>query len=217
MIQLALADDDPIVRKHLSRALDTSEGIHVVAAVANGEALLRELRRSAVDIALVDVEMPVLDGISTTRKIKREFPEVTVLILTAFEKENRLEQALAAGASGFLTKDIDLDELPEIIRKAQQGEAVMGARPTSILFKAYRDQAIRREEDIDLVEAVESLDPTKREIFSLLIVGMSNQQIASELGFKESTVRTYSSQIFAATGCESRTKLAVRAIAAGLK
>ena len=93
----------------------------------------------------------------------------------------------------------------------------MGARPTNILFKAYRDQAIRREEYKELIEAVESMDPTKREIFSLLIAGMSNRQIASELGFKESTVRTYSSQVFAATGCDSRTKLAVRAMAAGLE
>ncbi len=217
MIQLALADDDPIVRKHLSRALDTSEDIAVVGAAADGEALLQVLRRHPVDIALVDVEMPVLDGISTTKKIKSEFPDVIVLVLTAFEKEDRLRQALAAGATGFLTKDIDLDELPELIQKAQRGEAVMGARPTNILFKAYRDQAIRREEYKELIEAVESMDPTKREIFSLLIAGMSNRQIASELGFKESTVRTYSSQVFAATGCDSRTKLAVRAMAAGLE
>lgn len=158
MIQLALADDDPIVRKHLSRALDTSEDIAVVGAAADGEALLQVLRRHPVDIALVDVEMPVLDGISTTKKIKSEFPDVIVLVLTAFEKEDRLRQALAAGATGFLTKDIDLDELPELIQKAQRGEAVMGARPTNILFKAYRDQAIRREEYKELIEAVESMD-----------------------------------------------------------
>lgn len=217
MIQLAMADDDSVVRKHLSRALTASGDINVVAAVPNGEALLELLRTAVVDVALVDVEMPGLDGIETTKKVKEDFPNIPVLILTAFEKEDRLGQALAAGAAGFLTKDIPPDELPPLIKDALEGKTVMGSRPTNILLNTYRNQAIRREQDKEFVTAVESLDPTKREIFSLLIVGMSNQQIASELGFKESTVRTYSSQIFAATGCESRTKLAVRAIAAGLK
>ncbi len=217
MIQLAMADDDSVVRKHLSRALAASGDIDVVATVPDGEALLEVLRTTAVDVVLVDVEMPGLNGIETTKKIKEDFPTIPVLILTAFEKEDRLGQALAAGAAGFLTKDIPPDELPPLIKDALAGKTVMGSRPTNILLNTYRNQAIRREQDKELVTAVESLDSTKREIFSLLIVGLSNQQIATQLGRKESTIRTYASRIFDITKCESRTKLAVRAIAAGLE
>ncbi len=217
MIQLAMADDDSVVRKHLSRALAASGDIDVVATVPDGEALLEVLRTTAVDVVLVDVEMPGLNGIETTKKIKEDFPNIPVLILTAFEKEDRLGQALAAGAAGFLTKDISPDELPALIKDALAGKTVMGSRPTNILLNTYRNQAIRREQDKEFVAAVESLDSTKREIFSLLIVGLSNQQIATQLGRKESTIRTYASRIFDITKCESRTKLAVRAIAAGLE
>ena len=217
MIQLAMADDDSVVRKHLSRALAASGDIDVVATTPDGEALLEVLRTTAVDVVLVDVEMPGLNGIETTKKIKEDFPNIPVLILTAFEKEDRLGQALAAGAAGFLTKDISPDELPALIKDALAGKTVMGSRPTNILLNTYRNQAIRREQDKEFVAAVESLDSTKREIFSLLIVGLSNQQIATQLGRKESTIRTYASRIFDITKCESRTKLAVRAIAAGLE
>ena len=217
MIQLAMADDDSVVRKHLSRALAASGDIDVVATTPDGEALLEVLRTTAVDVVLVDVEMPGLNGIETTKKIKEDFPTIPVIILTAFEKEDRLGQALAAGAAGFLTKDISPDELPALIKDALAGKTVMGSRPTNILLNTYRNQAIRREQDKEFVAAVESLDSTKREIFSLLIVGLSNQQIATQLGRKESTIRTYASRIFDITKCESRTKLAVRAIAAGLE
>lgn len=98
MIRLALADDDPLILKHLSRALTAFEDISVVAAVLDGETLLEVLRTTPVDIALVDVEMPVLNGISTTRRIKEDFPNIPVIILTTFEKEDRLGQALCGGS-----------------------------------------------------------------------------------------------------------------------
>lgn len=217
MIQLAMADDDSVVRKHLSRALAASGDIDVVATVPDGEALLEVLRTTAVDVVLVDVEMPGLNGIETTKKIKEDFPNIPVIILTTFEKEDRLGQALAAGAAGFLTKDISPDELPALIKDALAGKTVMGSRPTNILLNTYRDQAIRRENDKEFVEAIESLDPLKRAIFSLLIVGMSNQQIATRLGRKEATVRSYVTRILQATKCSSRTQLAVRAIGSGLE
>ncbi|MFT3943905.1 MAG: response regulator transcription factor [Ancrocorticia sp.] len=217
MIRLAMADDDPIVRKHLSRALTASGDIDVVATVPDGEALLEVLSTTAVDVVLVDVEMPGIDGIETTKKIKEDFPNIPVLILTAFEKEDRLGQALAVGAAGFLTKDVSPDDLPPLIKDALAGNTVMGSRPSHILLEAYRNQAIRREQDKEFVAAVESLDANKRAIFSLLIVGLSNQQIASQLNLTHSTVRTYTSRIFDITKCESRTRLAVRAIGAGLE
>ncbi|MFT0847917.1 response regulator transcription factor [Actinomycetaceae bacterium L2_0104] len=217
MIRVAAADDDPVVLKYIAWALEETPDIHVVSEASNGQELLQLLEENVVDVALVDIDMPVLDGIAVTEQIKRFFPNVTVIILTAFEKEDTLGRALAAGAAGFLTKDTPLDVLPALVKEAYAGGTVLGTRPASILVDTYRNQAIRRQEDSEFVEAVESLPTVIRRVFSLVVVALPNKVIAKELGLTASTVRTYVTRILDATKCESRTQLAVRAIAAGLE
>lgn len=217
MIRLALADDDPIVLKCLERALEQEPDLRVVLTAADGQMLLSELRTNEVDVALVDIDMPLLDGVAATKRIRCSFPDVTVIILTAFEKEDMLDLALAAGAAGFLTKDVPLEDLPSLVRRARSGETVIGSRPASILVDAYRKQAMRRQEYPAFVEAVESLPPGVRLVLSRIVSGLPNKLIAKELGRTESTVRTYVTRILDATNCESRTQLVVRALAAGIE
>lgn len=136
-IRVLLADDDVIVREGLAGLLDRQDGIDVVAVAENGSMALRELSRRAVDVALLDVDMPVLDGLAAAKEMARLYPSVVVVMLTVFEHEESLARSLALNVRGFLTKDIPSAQLAQLIRQAHAGYSVFGPRPTSILADSY--------------------------------------------------------------------------------
>lgn len=210
-IRILLADDDPIVREHLANLLNKYSGLRVVASAANGTEAITEANKHLVDLALLDVDMPILDGIEAANVIKQMKPSTTVVMLTAFEHEHTLADALKVRVDGFLTKDIPVPELVELIRLAHSGQYVFGPRPSTIMMNNHLAATHRPSELSAFVSAVESLRPRHRSVFNLLVLGVTNKEIARDLHLSESSVRTYASEIYEVTGVKNRGELTVTA------
>lgn len=216
-IRILLADDDQIIRDGLAHLLNAQDGLQVVATAENGAEVFSLLALHRIDIALLDVDMPVISGIEAARRISREHPEITIVMLTAFEHEESLGQAIGARVRGFLTKDIPAPELAELIRKAHAGQQVMAPRPTEILTAAYAQTQDNREQYADFIDAVATLPPHLRPTFRLLLKALTNKNISRQTKLKEATVRSYVSDILSHTGCATRGELAITAVKAGIR
>ena len=214
-IRVLLADDDAIVREGLAGLLNQQTGISVVAVAEDGGKALRELSKQAVDVALLDMDMPVLDGLATAKEMARLYPSVAVVMLTVFEHEESLARSLALNVRGFLTKDIPSAQLAQLIRQAHEGYLVFGPRPTRILADNYLSSGKNDPGYDGFRERVEQLPNHLRATFDLLIQALPNKTIARRLGLSEATVRSYISEIFAALGYTNRGGLTITAIKAG--
>ena len=215
-LTLLIADDDDIVRTGLASLLEAQDGIHVVATAIDGSEAIARMREYEPDVALLDIDMPIMDGITAAKVIVTEYPRATVIMLTAFEREETLAAALALGVRGFLTKDTQAPELAELIKQAHKGVKVMGARPIEMLTASYIASQHNQEDFRDFINAIEALSERHRPIYNLLVQSKTNRVIARELNLSESTVRNYVSEILGATGCTSRGQLAMTAVKAGL-
>lgn len=216
-IRLLVADDDEIIRLGLASLLNSRDGLRVVAAVANGAEALRVLELQKVDVALIDVDMPGIDGIQAAKRIGEKYPNIAIVMLTAFEHEESLAKSISAGVRGFLTKDIPVDELAMLIKKAHSGQTVMGPKPTQMLTSAYANANSNKEAYADFIDAVHSLPAHLCPTFKLLLQAKTNKEIAKQLHLTPATVRSYVSDILSHTGCLSRGKLAIVAIKAGFE
>ncbi|NMM94693.1 response regulator transcription factor [Bifidobacterium oedipodis] len=214
-IRVLLADDDAIIREGLASLLNRQNGISVVAVAENGSQALRELSKQTVDVALLDVDMPVLDGIATAKEVARLYPSVAVVMLTVFEHEESLAKSLALNVRGFLTKDIPSAQLAQLIKQAHAGYSVFGPRPTQILADSYLSSGKNDPGYDDFRAQVEQLPDYLRATFDLLIQALPNKTIAKKLGLSEATVRSYISEIFTALGYTNRGELTITAIKAG--
>lgn len=215
-IRILLADDDQIIREGLANLLNHQEGLSVVAVAKNGaEALAQVESAGPIDVALIDVDMPVLDGIKAAEIMGKKYPEVAVVILTAFEHEDSLAKSLATNVRGFLTKDIPSEQLAQLIKQAHAGFPVMGPRPSQILAESYLNTQVDESEYQEFRERVEKLPDYLKPVFQLLIKAKANKTIARELHLTEATVRSYISEIFTATGFTNRGELAITAVKAG--
>lgn len=215
-IRILLADDDPIIREGLARLLNEQEGVTVVATAADGSQAIDQLSHQNVDLALLDVDMPVMSGIEAAKRISHDSPHIVIVMLTVFEHEESLGKAIGAGVRGFLTKDIIAPELAQLIRKAYSGQQVMAPRPTEILITSYEKVQQSKEEYADFVAAVEQLPDHLRPVFQLLLQALANKNIARRTGLTETTVRSYVSDILNRTGCATRAELGITAIKAGI-
>lgn len=215
-IRILIADDDQIIRDGLANVLSAQEGLNVVATAATGAEVFDQLALHKVDVVMLDVDMPVMDGIEAARRLSRERPDLPIIMLTAFEHEDSLGQAIGAGVRGFLTKDIPAPELADLIRKAQQGQHVMAERPTEILTASYVQKQHYREQYSDFIDAVRALPDHLIPTFRLLLKALPNKNIARITGLTEATVRSYVSDILALTGCATRGELAITAVKAGI-
>lgn len=215
-IRVLLADDDDFFRENLSSLLMKQSDLDVVVTARNGVEVLNILNSETVDVVLLDVDMPILNGIQTATIIAEKYPHLTLIMLTVFEHEKSLAQALEIGVQGFLTKDIPAPQLAELIKYAHAGQPVMGRKPAELLTASYVATCQNASEHNDFIEAVNSLPPYLRSVFELLAKARPNKAIAKELDLSESTVRSYVSDIFTRVGCTSRGEVAIMAIKAGL-
>ncbi|MEL4503844.1 response regulator transcription factor [Luteococcus sp. H138] len=215
-MRLLLADDDPVVLIGLAELLCQQSGIEVVGAVKDGEQAVEFCAAHAVDVALLDVDMPIVDGVEAAKQILQRTPSVVVVMLTAFAHDEFLGRALAAGARGFLTKDLSAERIAELLRDAVAGQVVMGPKPLQMLVTAYGARAVDSEARQEFARAAETLPVRLREVFDLLAQGLPNRVIARRLGLTESTTRVYVSKVLAHTGCRSRSEVAVKALGSGL-
>jgi DNA-binding NarL/FixJ family response regulator len=207
-LSVVVADDQPLIRSALVALLETYDDVEVVGEAADGAAavdLVRRLRPSAV---VMDIRMPVLDGIAATRLITESQPEVAVVVLTTFDLDEYVFGAIRAGASGFLLKDADTDELVSALRHAVAGDALMSPRALRRLLAKF---AAGPQPDQRAVRAVASLTPREREVLVLMSGGLTNTEIAERLVIGEATVKTHVGSILAKLGARDRVSAVVTA------
>lgn len=214
-LRVLVADDDQVVREGYAQLLSDVTGIEVVATAADGAEAVTILSERIVDVALLDVEMPQMDGVAAAREITRRYGSVAVVMFTAYDDPTRIRQAMTYGARGFLTKDMPVDLIARGLEQASQGMTVLGPGPAAALFHNHNGHVGGQEEARRLTSTIETLSGRKRDVLRELAQGLSNREIAERLLIQESTVRSYLTEILTATGCRSRTELAVRLVRTG--
>lgn len=210
-IRILLADDHNVLRQGIAQVLESQPDMSVVAQAQNGLEAIRLARQHRPTIALLDINMPEVDGVEAARQISAEFPETRVIILTMYRRDDYVFEAIKAGASGYLLKEAELDELLEAVRAVARGEAVVDPAIASRLLAEFRPAPGPAEPAPE-----EALAERDLEILGLLAQGLSNQQIADRLYIAEKTVRNRLSLIFRQLHLKNRTEAALYAIRRGL-
>jgi DNA-binding NarL/FixJ family response regulator len=216
MIRILLAEDQAIVRAGFRALLDAEPDLEVAGEAANGDEAVQLARQLQPDLVLMDIRMPELDGLQATRQITadRTLNETRVLVLTTFELDEYVFGALRAGASGFLLKGGQPDELLSAIRLVAAGESLLAPSVTKRLIEAYLS---RPEDDpIPTPEGLDELSPRELEVLNLVAQGSNNREIAEALYLSPLTVKTHVSRILTKLRARDRVQLVVIAYQAGL-
>jgi len=213
MIRVLVADDQALMRTAFNMILRAEEDIELVGEVTDGQAAIDETRRLHPDVVLMDVRMPVLDGVEATRIICAEDPSVRILILTTFDVDEYVVEALRAGASGFLLKDVRADELVQAIRIVARGDALLAPSVTRRLLEHLGPSFGSL---LPRPTALETLTEAEFRVLQLVGRGLSNEEIASELFVAETTVRTHIRHILEKLGLRNRVQAVVLAYDTGI-
>jgi DNA-binding NarL/FixJ family response regulator len=198
MIRVLLADDHRMVRAGLRTLLANAADVSVVAEAADGEQAVQAVADSAPDLVLMDLSMPVLDGIAATRAIRAGHPGVRVVVLSSFDDQDRVRQALQAGATGYVLKDCTPEQLLAAIRSAAAGHAPLDPRVAGALLP-----------DTGQPSVAEQLSQRELQVLRLASQGLANKQIGRTLGIAERTVKVHLGNIFRRIGVSDRTSAAL--------
>jgi DNA-binding NarL/FixJ family response regulator len=216
MIKVLIADDQELIRQSLQIVLGTEKDIEVLDAVENGVEVVRAVRREKPDVILMDIRMPEMDGVVCTQIIKENYPNIKIIILTTFDDDEYVYNALKYGASGYLLKGISTKELAEAIRKVYKGTAMINGDITSKVVKLFSKMA-QTNITIQVDDAqTAGLKETEWKIIALVGSGMSNKEIAAKLSLSEGTVRNMLSIILSKLELRDRTQLAIWAVQTGV-
>ncbi|MFD7090556.1 response regulator [Streptomyces sp. NPDC059896] len=208
MIRVLIADDETLMRAGIRLILENADDIEVVAEASDGREAVAACRERAIDVALLDIQMPGRDGIAAAEEIARISPATHVVMLTAFGEEQSVTRSLRVGANGFLLKDTGPTELIHSVRRAATGEPVLAPRITRQLM----EQHVRSTQDTqDARRRTEKLTVAEREVLRLVGTGLSNAEIADQLYLSAGTVKAHISRILTSTGCANRVQAAVLA------
>ena len=214
MIRVLLADDQALVRSGFRMILDATEDITVVGEASNGADAVTLAASTQADVVLMDIRMPGVDGLEATRRIAGDddLAGVRVLILTTYEADDYVYQALRAGAAGFLVKDTEPDELVQAIRVVAAGDALLSPRVTRRLIADIANRP-----DLDSTQyRLEHLTDREREILTLVGSGLSNEDMAARLHLSPLTVKTHISRIMTKLNAHDRAQLVIAAYETGL-
>ncbi|HYF12282.1 MAG TPA: response regulator transcription factor [Actinomycetota bacterium] len=214
MTTVLVVDDQALVRSGFRMIIDAEDDLSVVGEAEDGAGAIAETRRLRPDVVLMDIRMPKLDGIEATRRLVRQNDPVKILILTTFDLDEYVVEALRAGASGFLLKDAPSEQLVEAIRVVARDEALLSPRVTRRLLDRFIDRLRVPDPaaDVDL----QRLTEREREVLRLVAKGRSNAEIAKELFLGETTVKTHVSNVLSKLQLRDRVQAVVHAYETGL-
>ncbi|WP_432563095.1 response regulator [Kineococcus sp. SYSU DK003] len=204
MTRVLVVDDHPVVRGGLEGLLAAAGDLEVVGSAGDGREALELVSRLLPDVVLMDLRMPVMDGATATERIRREHPDVHVLVLTTYETDADIVRAVEAGATGYLLKDTPLVQLADAVRAAARGETVLAPPVAARLMARLR------------APAQEGLTPRELEVLAAVSRGSTNAEIGRELFIGEATVKTHLLRVFAKLGVDDRTHAVTVAIQRGL-
>lgn len=211
MIRVLLADDQALVRTGLRLVLEGRDGIEVAGEAADGDEAVRLVRRLRPDIVLMDIRMPGMDGIEATRRIQADGGATRVLVLTTFDHDEYVFEALRSGASGFLLKDAPPEALVAAVRAVAAGDALLAPGITKRLIEAFA-----RRRDRTTLSGLGDLTERELDVFKLVARGLSNAEIAERLFLGESTVKTHVGRVLSKLGLRDRVQLVVLAYESGV-
>jgi DNA-binding NarL/FixJ family response regulator len=214
MTSVLIADDQALVRVGLRKILEAEPDLAVVGEAENGQDAAFEVRRLGPDVVLMDVRMPVLDGIEATRRIVATSPQTRVLVLTTFGLDTYVYEALHAGASGFMLKDAPPEEIVAAVRIVANGDALLAPAVTRSVIEEF----MRREPppSASPPAALQELTPREREVLDLLVAGLSNPEICARLVISEATAKTHVARILQKLGLRDRVQAVIYAYESGL-
>lgn len=204
-VRVLLVDDHAVVRQGLRMFLALDPELEIVGEAADGQQALVQVAETLPDVVVMDIMMPVMDGVAATREIRRLFPEVEVLALTSALEEHKVSGAIDAGATGYLLKDASVETLIEAIHAAARGEVRLHPEAARRLVREFRTRDMR-----------ESLTPRETLTLQLIARGYANKTIAQELDVSEPTVKTHVSRLLSKLALTSRTQAALYALKHGL-
>jgi DNA-binding NarL/FixJ family response regulator len=214
VIRALIADDQPLIRGGFRALLDAEDDIEVVSEAADGRAAVARAAEHVPDVVLMDVQMPILDGIEATRRIAADprLAGVHVVILTNYGFDEHVFNALRAGASGFLVKDIEPVDLLHAVRVAARGDALLAPAITRKLISEY----VSRPPDRQVTDALEQLTNREREVVALVARGLSNDEVATRMVISPTTAKTHVSRAMTKLHARDRAQLVVLAYESGL-
>ncbi len=215
MIRILIADDQALVRAGFKMILDAEDDLDVVGEAVDGMQAVEQARRLKPDVELMDIRMPEIDGIEATRRVLANAGDhpVRVLMLTTFDLNEYVYEALRAGASGFLLKDVPPEQLAAGIRVVAQGEALLAPTITKRLIQEF---AVSAPQEPQPPNGYDELTEREREVFGLIARGLSNAEIAAELIVSETTVKTHVARVLMKLGLRDRVQAVVLAYESGI-
>ncbi len=202
LISVMIVDDHPVVRTGLTTMLQAFDDLILVGEAASGPQTLTKCEQTLPDVILMDMLMPGMDGVATTHAVLARYPGVKIIILTSFAEEEMSQDALDAGATGYLLKNVPIDKLAEAIRSAYFGQPTLAPEATTALIKIKTGP----------LKLGRDLTPREREVLALVVEGLSNEEIAAQLTISPATARHHVSACIKKLGASNRTQAAARAI-----
>lgn len=215
MIKILIAEDQELMRQSLQIILGANSDFEVTDAVENGREVIRSVRREKPDIILMDIRMPEMDGVTCTQIIKESNPEIKIIILTTFDDDEYVYNALKFGASGYILKGVTAKELADAVRTVYNGEEMLNADIAKKVLKMFRKIAQSNFSISVNNEYTKDLSDAERNVIRCVGRGLSNKEIASELHLSDGTVRNYLSSVLSKLDLRDRTQLAIWAVQTG--
>ncbi len=214
-LRVLLVDDHALFRQGVKSLLDSRPDIKVVGSAGDGYEAIALTRETAPDVILMDIEMPGCDGLEATRQIKREFPNIKIVVLTVVDNDKTIFEAVKSGAQGYLLKDLEAYQLYDMLEGLRQGSAPLsGEIAARILEEFMRGESVKGRGDQP--QDIEQLTDRERDVLELLVTGRSNTEIAEELVVTENTVKTHLANILTKLHLRNRIQAAVYAVSQGL-
>ena len=216
MTKVLIADDQELIRESLKIVLSAYPDIDVVGAVGDGFEVLEKLKTVTADVILMDIRMPKMDGVLSTKTVKEQYPNVKVIILTTFDDDEFIFSALKYGASGYILKGISMEDLHQAIETVSQGNAMINPDIATKVVKLF-SQIAQSNSAIQVQEtSVADISKAEWKIIQQIGFGLSNKEIATKLYLSEGTVRNYLSNILSKLNLRDRTQLAIWAVQTGV-